>query len=53
MTEKEDNLIILGDCIPKLAELIINYKNKITTTFLDPPFNQDKYYPNHNDKADL
>ena len=50
MAEKEDTLIILGDCIPKLKELYADYNNKITTTFLDPPFNQDKYYPNHNDK---
>ena len=50
MTEKEDNLIILGDCVSKLKELHADYNNKITTTFLDPPFNQDKYYPNHNDK---
>ncbi|MFX1536942.1 MAG: DNA-methyltransferase [Promethearchaeota archaeon] len=38
-----------GDCISSLKELQANYTSKITLTFLDPPFNQDKDYPSHDD----
>ena len=44
--------IIQGDCeellqVDRLSE--IKFFKEIDLTFLDPPFNQDKYYANHND----
>jgi len=45
MSKKETHKVINGDCcieIPKISK-------SVDLTFLDPPFNQDKDYENHND----
>jgi DNA modification methylase len=44
--------VIQGDCEEMLEDRFlskIDFFNEVDLTFLDPPFNQDKYYASHND----